>query len=173
MKFIKGLKEVFSKPKYLILMILSAFLFYLLSVIISDFREFISLFTNYSFPISIKLFFNYFFGFHTTITNYSAVSMVLISLLFGCYLSLAIYKTTQLNSIKDKKSLLGSVGVFLGLFAPGCAACGIGLASLFGLGGFLITLPFKGNEISAIAILLLSYANWIIARKINKNSCSI
>jgi len=170
---IKGIKEVFSKPYYIVLMVLSAFFFYLLTVVISDFSDLVNILKNYSFLISIKFLFFYFVGFPTTITTVSSVSMFIITLLFGSYISLAVYRTKQVKLFQDKKSILGTAGIFFGVFAPGCAACGIGLASLFGISGFIIALPFHGEEISFIAILLLGYANWSVAGKVNKSSCSI
>ena len=55
--------------------------------------------------------------------------------------------------------ILSGIGLFLGAFAPGCAACGVGLAAALGLGaGFLSFLPYKGLELSIIAIIILGYA---------------
>ncbi len=171
MSSIKGFKEVFSKPSYILLMLFSAFVFYLISVVITDFADFRSIFTNYGF--SLNLIFDYFIGFPSTIDNFSAYSMFFISLLFGSYLSLASYKTKQVKSLSGKSSFMGSLGIFFGFIAPGCAACGLGLASIFGFAGFLVALPFHGTEISLIAFFFLGYANLKIASKIGKNTCSI
>ncbi len=172
-KQIEGFKEVFSKSKYIFLTLFVALLFYLLNVVISDFFELTEIFRNYSFIVFLKLSFFYFIGFPSTISFFSAISMLFIALLFGSYISLAIYKTKQIKKFETKTSFAGSVGVFLGVFAPGCAACGIGVASLFGLGGLISFLPYDGFEISVIALIFLLYANFSIAKKINQNTCSI
>lgn len=172
MSFLKGLKEVYSKPSYWLLMIFAAFLFYLLSVIITDFNDLKILF-NYSSLLTTGLIISYFVGFPSTIGLFSAVSMLIIALLFGSYLSLATYKTKQIKKMEGKTSLIGSLGIFFGVLAPGCAACGLGLASLFGLGGFIVALPFHGLEVSVIAMILLVYANYRVSKKINQNTCTI
>ncbi|MEK6915446.1 MAG: hypothetical protein AABW89_02810 [Nanoarchaeota archaeon] len=172
MKFAKGFLEVFSKPFYWFLTFFGAFIFYLLNVVISDFSNLRNLFGEYGFLFSIRLAFNYFIGFSSTMTPLSYYTIIVLALLFGTYIALAIYKTGQIKKF-EKFSFFGVLGVFAGILAPGCAACGLGLASLFGLGGFLIALPFEGIEISVISFLLLAYANWSIARKINSNLCNI
>lgn len=171
MSSIKGFKEVFSRPLYVLLMLFSAFIFYLISVVITDFVDFRSIFTNYGFSLNLIL--DYFIGFPSTVDNFSIYSMFFISLLFGSYLSLVSYKTKQVKSLSGKSSFIGSLGIFFGFIAPGCAACGLGLASVFGFAGFLVALPFHGTEISLIALFFLGYANLKIASKIGKNICSI
>lgn len=168
---LKGFKEVFSKPKYIILFLVSALLFYMASVLITDFPELKRVLFSYGF--SFKLIFLYFIGFPVIIGWFTAISLFVIAFLFGSYISLAIYKTNQVKKFSEKKSFWGSLGIFFGFLAPGCAACGLGLASFFGLSGLIIALPFHGMEISVIALLLLGYANFNVAGKINKNSCSI
>lgn len=167
MNFFKGLKEVYSKPFYIAVAVAGIVLFYLIDVIISDFPDLRSL----SNEGSLKLLFYYFVGYPSTIDPYSKFFLFAIALLFGSYLALATYKTGQVKT--EKITFFGSIGLFFGLFAPSCAACGIGLASILGIGGAIVTLPFEGKEISLLAILLLSYANFRIAGKINQNTCPI
>ncbi|MEK6909388.1 MAG: hypothetical protein AABX23_05040 [Nanoarchaeota archaeon] len=173
MSSIKGFKEVFSKLHYLVLMLSSALFFYLFSVVLTDLSEFKWIFMNYDSFIFLKLLVLYFVGFPVTIGLFSAIIMILTALLFGSYISLASYKTKQVKKLQDKTSIAGNIGIFLGILAPGCVACGLGIASLFGLAGFVVALPFQGTEISVIAFLLLSFANWSIAGKVSKNTCSI
>lgn len=167
MSYLQGFKEVYSKPFYILVALSGMLLFYLLEVIISDFSDLRSI----SDSGSIRLLFSYFTGYPLTLDSYSVFFLFAITFLFGSYLALAIYKTTQLS--KAKFSLFGSIGLFFGLFAPGCAACGLGLASVLGIGGALVSLPFGGKEISIVAFVLLGYANLRVARKINQNTCSI
>lgn len=167
MNFIKGFREVYSKPFYVSVALAGMFLFYLLDVIISDFSD-LRIISNQG---SLKLLFYYFVGYPSTLDPYSSFFLFSIALLFGSYISLATYKTSQIKG--QKVSFLGSIGLFFGFLAPGCAACGIGLASVLGIGGALVVLPFNGKEISVLAFVLLGYANLRIARKINQNTCSI
>ena len=150
-----------------------ALLFYLLNVIVSDFYELRQIANNYNSFTSLKLVFNYFIGFPKTIEPYSAFIIFIIALLFGSYIALATFKTSQVQKIKDRSSFIGGVGVFLGFVTIGCAACGIGLASLLGLGGAFITLPFRGTEILVISLALLLYANWSVSKKITQITCDL
>ena len=167
MSYLKGFREVYSKPFYIFVALAGMLLFYLLEVIISDFSDLRSI----SNGGSLKTLFYYFSGYPMTLDSYSIFFLFAITLLFGSYLALATYKTTQLS--REKFSLFGSIGLFFGFLAPGCAACGIGLASILGIGGAIVSLPFGGKEISFVAFILLGYANLRVARKINKNTCSI
>ena len=51
---------------------------------------------------------------------------------------------------------------------PGCAACGIGLLSLFGISAASLTfLPFKGLEFSILSIIILSVLIFEITKNIS------
>jgi len=171
MNSVKGFKEVFSKKTNVILMLSFAWFFYLLSIIVTDFFEFTGILNNYDFLVSMKLVLLYFFGFASTIPSISAFGMLFISLLFGSYIALAVYQTRQ--ALGEKATILGSVGVFLGILAPGCAACGLGAVSALGISAFIVSLPFKGIEISILSFLILFYANWKVAGKISQKVCPI
>jgi uncharacterized protein YacL len=153
-------------------MLFSALFFYLASVIITDFNE-LKLILIYSQFITLKMVAAYFIGFPSTIGLFSAISMFVIAFLFGSYIALAVYKTRQVKKFRDNPTLIGSAGIFLGILAPGCAACGLGLASLFGLSGFIVALPYHGLEISVLAFILLGYANYNLSKKVGVNTCAI
>lgn len=173
MSFLKGFKEVFSKPFYILVALSGMLLFYLLEVIISDFSDLRIIANGPGSFDSLRLLFSYFIGYPSTLDHYAVFSILFLSILFGSYLTMAIYKTGQVNKMGSSRSFLGYFGVFFGILTPGCAACGLGLASLLGIGGALVALPFDGREISMIAFVLLGYANFSIAKKINQNTCSI
>ena len=161
-------KEIFSKPRYLILTIVTALIMYIVTVISSDYLELKIVLKQKS----LNLIWNYFVGFPITITGYSAISLFLICILFGLFVTLNKYKSNQI--IKQKGTIFGTIGVFLGLIAPGCAACGVGLASAIGLAGILVYLPFKGFEVSIIAIILLVWANLKVSKSLLMlNICSV
>ena len=171
--YLIGFKEVFSKPFYVLVAFSGALLFYLLNVIISDFSGLRAIAGNYSFFISMKLVFYYFVGFLSTLDLYSAFFIVLIALLFGSYISLFTFKVVQIRKSRDEGSFVCTLGVLLGFIATGCAACGVGIASVLGLGGFLIFLPFNGMEIYVIAVILLLYANISISGRVVSNACPV
>lgn len=173
MKALNGIKEVFSKPFYVLIAVTGMLLFYLLNVIVSDFYDLKEISNNYSSWTALKLTFNYFIGFPKTIDSNSVFFIFLIAFLFGSYIALATYKTSQIRAVESDVSIIGSLGVFFGFIATGCVACGIGIASILGFGGAFLILPFEGFEISIISFSLLLYANWSIAKKIGKKICPI
>ncbi|MCL4365639.1 hypothetical protein M1437_00215 [Patescibacteria group bacterium] len=62
----------------------------------------------------------------------------------------------------------------LGIAGSGCAACGLPVLAFLGVGGSVAYLPFKGNEISTIAIVMLAIPLYLIIRSENlKQTCAI
>ncbi len=152
-------KKIFSNWKYPFLAIVIAVAFYSLNVLIANWKSLIKFYSSLGFFGTLKFFITLFFGFKNLILFSSFVSLVIISILFGMLFSLIIYKTKLVNFKGSKKlGVVGSVGVFLGALIPGCVACGIGLATVLGLGaGALAFLPYDGLEISVLAILILGF----------------
>jgi len=152
------LKEVFRKPNYLVLAVIFAFVFYWFSISISHFSLFGFLGSFKSFIL-----------FSRTIKIYSLITTIIISLLFGILFSLIAYRTKLLKETIKHPGVLTTIGIFFGILAPGCAACGIGLISALGLGAVTISLlPLKGLEFSLLSILLLLLGIFQMSRKINK-----
>jgi uncharacterized membrane protein YczE len=62
------------------------------------------------------------------------------------------------------------VGIFLGLFGVGCAACsGLVLApiiSLLGLSSFFNLLPYMGQELAYLGTILIIFSNLYLLKKI-------
>ena len=106
----------------------------------------------------LKFLFTLSIGLKSTITAFSFYSVVVLSLMTGILVSLLVYKTEIITSDRPKGGLFASAGLFLGVLAPGCASCGIGLAAVLGLGAFLVVLPYGGAEISAIAIAIIGFS---------------
>ena len=109
-------------------------------------------------------FFKFFFmlavGFKETIQFHSFVSIIIVSLLLGVLFSLIAYKVNLGKGSGEKTvGLFGGTGLFLAAFAPGCVACGVGLASALGIGaGFLSFFPYDGLELSIASITILVFA---------------
>ena len=156
---ISSMKNIFSDVRYLFLALIFAFIFYMLNVIIFDVATLHSVSSSLGFFGSLKILFLLAFNFSGAIKFYSFVSVVIMSFLFGIFISLLAYKTS-LNLSQDQKkiSILGWFGVFLAFLIPGCAVCGIGVLSLLGIGaGTLSLLPAKGLEISIISVAILLF----------------
>lgn len=152
-------RKVFTNWKYLIATAIVALAFYSLNVLISGWSSLTGFYPTLGFFGTIRFFFILWVGFKSTIILHSFISLIIIGILLGILVSLIFYKLS-FNSLKDKKiGLLGSIGLFLAIFAPGCASCGIGLVSVLGIGaGALSFLPYDGLELSIISIGVLGFS---------------
>lgn len=147
-------KTVFSKPRSWILLIAISFIFFSLNVALKNYRALYDLARLNGIETSLTFFGTLLTGFYATVTPPSYFSLIIISLMIGFVVSLGMFKASALRTTNAGFS--STVGVLLGVIAPGCAACGAGLAALVGLtGATLAALPLKGYEFSLLAIALL------------------
>ena len=167
---------IFSRPKYFLTAVLVAAAFYLTNVVIASYKT-IASFYSYGLLETIKLLVILALGFSSTIKLHSFITLIISSLLLGMLFSIALFKVQLKDrSISYKKSrLLGSLGIFLAAIAPGCAACGLGLAAVLGLSSaFIVALPFDGLEISLAAIGILIFAAINLSQSLLKcDSCNL
>lgn len=174
---LKSLGKVFGNIGYLALAVVTALIFYLINVLITSYGELSSFFLVSGFLSTLRLFFEIsFLTFWYTVRFHSFISLIIISILVGMLVSLITYKTITIKEKSEKRtSLIATIGIFLGILAPGCAACGIGIISALGLGAATITfLPFEGLEISALSIAILLFANWRISKDLlEPETCKI
>ena len=164
-------KRVFGNLRYTLIAIAIAIFFYAINVLITDFSILRNFYSSLGFPGTARFFITLMVGFKDVIKWYSYISLVIISLLIGILFSLIFYRINFIKSVGDKKTnALGFLGVVIGSIAPGCSACGIGLASSLGLSAvFLAFLPLKGLEFSILAILILGSAIY----NFSNDSCKI
>ena len=156
----RSMKMVFSKKSYVFLTLLVSVLFYLLQAIIVNFTNIINIVGDYDFATTLNLIFIILTSFWSTIELHSFLTVAIISILTGILVSLLVYRMKYMNVTGKKHGILGSIGVFLGMFVPGCAACGIGLISVIGLGTAVASLPLQGLELSILVIAILVYVNY-------------
>ena len=168
-EFFSVWKKIFSNRKYITLTVIIALIFYSLNVFISDYKSIISFYSQVGFFGSIKLFFAFFVGFKSTTFLSVFITLIILSILLGVLFSLIAYKTKMIKSISGKTGGFTTAGIFLGIIAPGCAACGVGLLSVFGIGAATLAfLPFGGLELSALASVILLVLIFKITKDINK-----
>ena len=169
-------RKVLSNWRYSLSIIVIALVFYSVNIFISNWGSIINLYPSLGFFGTIKFFAILAIGFKKTVLLSSFVSLIIISLLFGLLFSLIIYKTNMAKVASGKTfGFFGSVGIFLGILAPGCAACGIGLLSFFGVSAAVIgSLPFGGLELSILSIGIISFSIIKITDKVDGGEfCSI
>lgn len=166
-------RKVFTNWKYLTITTIIALAFYSINILVSSWKSLIGFYSTLGFFQTIKFFFILFFGFKETVMFHSFVSLVIISILFGMLFSLVGYKVRIGQGTDGKKiGLFGGIGLFLAAFAPGCAACGVGLASVLGIGaGVLSFLPYGGFELSIASIGVLGFTILTVTK--NMYTCKI
>jgi len=150
-------KEVFGKWRYFLLALFIAVFFYLLNVLVAGWKSLAGFYSSFGFLKTLNLLFVLIVGFRESITTASFISLIGISLMLGMLFTMLVYKHHIYASASDKKlGIFGGIGAFLAALVPGCAACGIGFASVLGLSaGALAFLPYDGIELSLIAVAIL------------------
>ena len=96
----------------------------------------------------------------------STLLITIMSILFGIYLSLVVFKFSFINA---KKGVFGFFGGIIGAFGVGCPTCGAFLFGLIGAPLALMYFPFKGLEIQILGILLLIVSIFFITKSMNGN----
>lgn len=158
-----ALKEVFSRPPYIITAVLVALALFTFDIGIINIGYYLSFH-------SIWLSFEVFFGTLNTIMLHSVIMLIVLSILSGILLSLIAYQVKYLSSINESAAL-GFGGLVLSILAPACATCGIGLVALLGLSGIASSLPFAGLSLEIIGAALLTVGVYSITQKIAVKAC--
>ena len=165
-----SVKSILSRKRYFLITIIIAFIFFSISILSKNFKLIISLIPK----TSPKEYFNLILGLYKEgVTGnflHATLVLILISILLGITISLITFKIKSNGVVKGNISKSGTVGAIIGVAAPVCVPCGIGLLSVLGLGSVLAFLPFQGIELGILSIILLTYA--IIAIGSSIRECS-
>jgi hypothetical protein len=92
--------------------------------------------------------------------------LVITTVLVGINFTFLIFKVKVAKDANNKSPLISFGGAFGGALAAGCPACPISLLAILGVSGGLAALPFRGIELSALAITLLIFSLYLIAKSI-------
>lgn len=163
-----GFLEVLKKRKYIAITLIFAALFYTVNIFLSSFRGLTDIIKNQGFFHMISVFPLFIVNYADFFTYKFFIGLIINSFLFGALVSLLVYKTKTIKKFSKKTGFLTSTGIFFGVLAPGCSACGVGFISAIGFGSAAITfLPWKGFELMILSVLLLLYAVYKISEQIN------
>lgn len=129
---------------------------------------------SYSVEYKAKLLLTLLEGMWTAMSKWGLVTLVITAILTGANLSMLAIKIKSFGGIKNTHIVAGS-GSLLGIIGSGCAACGLPIISLLGLTSSIMILPFRGAELSVIAILFLtlSFYAMIKSTTTSKRACDI
>lgn len=111
-------------------------------------------------------------GMWTAMTKQALSLLFVTALLTGVNLSLLVNRLKELKRRGNIRFVVGGSSL-LGIVGSGCAACGLPILALVGLSGSLAYLPFRGSELSYLAVMLLLLSFIILIRTNNDQSCKI
>lgn len=168
-------KTVFTKRRYAQIAILSAFVVFTLALWLPNFSFVLSyLLSSESVLQKLQFIWSFYGSIETNHTVYSAGVSFLIAILSGMNIALLVYYTRRVKTATKgfKRLHAGSyVGLVIGFLGVGCAACGsvilTAVLATVGAGGLLLALPFQGAEAGLLALGILLWSNYYLAKKIN------
>lgn len=156
--FFFTLKRVFSNWRYFLFVVFVAFTFYSLNVLIASYSSLDDLYNRIGFIGTTKIFYTFLIGFRSTTFLHIYINVIALSISLGVLMSLIAYKINMLKEFSGKTGALTTTGIFLGIIAPGCAACSVGLLSLFGISAAALNfLPLKGAELSFLSTAIILF----------------
>jgi len=170
-----ALQKVFSNRSYIILAVAISIVVFAFAVWLPNFSLIITVMasSSVSFVEAINVIFSLFLSIGTNFTIVSASYTIAIAVLFGINIAmLKYYVTTRRGSFRGKGGALGIGGLISGVFGIGCAACGTFLLTsalaIFGAAGAVAFLPFGGEEFGILGVVLIGYATYWTAKKIEE-----
>lgn len=126
-----------------------------------------TIFGNYPINYKLNILIGLLEGLNTNMTNISLGVLIVIATLTGLNLALLMQRLSLLKSSKKLRLMVGGSSI-VGIVGSGCAACGLSMLALIGLGGSLTYLPFRGTELSIITVILLAYSLYILTKNQSK-----
>lgn len=154
---------MYSSPGYWVLSIFFALLVFSFNPLISNIPLLLS-------TPSFKLFFSLILGAHSAVALSKQLTLGILAILSGIVISMVVFVVQRQVHWSAATNLSG---VLVGIIAPACPSCALGLLSLLGLGSFLAILPFKGAELNVLALILLTFSVVYLSKKINTLSCTL
>lgn len=126
---------------------------------------------NYSLIYKLKIFLTLLGGMVTAMNGLSIILLFLVALLTGANLTLLFGKIREMKTLKGIQLVVGGNSL-LGIVGSGCAACGLPILPLLGLGGSIMYLPFHGVELSYLSMTLLGISFYLLFKN-RQQSCPI
>lgn len=146
--------------KFLVLCVLGSVIFVLLASALVNTQNVISIVsTPFPLDVKVKLLFYILFGIFTALSPVGGVLLIITAVLFGLNISIIISKL-EIMKKQGKLGLIFGAGL-ISLVSAGCAACGISLLSVVGLGSIVAFLPFHGIEFYIISIVVLLWCLYV------------
>ena len=133
-------------------------------------------FTALSFITRLQLALSTLFDIKSSFNTSTLILSVLGAVLGGLNISFAYTYMKLRGEVIVKSGLYSGVGLFFAFLGIGCAACGTAFVSLlfgfFGLSGVLHVLPYHGEELGYLGLVVIAIATYVLAHKVSEpNVC--
>jgi hypothetical protein len=149
---------------FILVSLLTAYLYITASIYISN-SELINTTIHHPYPLVYKITIikHLYQGLPVTLPKLDLFLLLTTAFLTGINTAFIL---TRLNNVlfRGKMNIVIGGSTLLGLATGGCAACGLPLLAFLGIGGSIYLLPFKGYELSFLAIFLLLISGIIFIR---------
>lgn len=169
---VTSLNLIFERKDSRLVIIISTFLFLFVLLLAQNGKSALAIFDfgTLSLIKRLTLSFQVFFDITSTFTTATFLLAVLGSFLGGINLSLAYTYMRLRGEVIVRSGLYSGAGLFLAFLGIGCAACGTALLSVilgfFGFSAMLNLLPYQGQELGYIGLLILCIASYTLAQKV-------
>lgn len=167
-----GIVSVFSNKKYFFLF-LFIFIFLTIGIVLFPNLSLLKDIFNSDVNINeqIKFLFSLIFSNPYYANFWSLIYLLTISLLSSVGITMSVYIFRQ--KIRQTKGIgLGMVGTLATLIGVGCVSCGsffvLTILSYFGIASLVTNLPYHGQEIGFLGILLLCISIYYMSKNIDK-----
>lgn len=168
-----SLTLIFSRKDSRLVIILSTLAFILLLLIVQNGKSTLAIYGFDVLPLGKRIMLSLatLFDITSTFTTSTLILATLGSFLGGINLSLAYTYMRLRGEVIIKSGLYSGTGLFLAFLGIGCAACGTAFLSVilgfFGFSAMLNLLPYQGQEIGYIGLIILVMATYVLAQKVN------
>ncbi len=167
-----SLTLIFTRRDSRLVIIISTLAFISLLLLVQNGKSALAIYGFDALPLGkrITLGFATLFDITSTFTTSTLILATLGSFLGGINLSLAYTYMRLRGEVILKSGLYSGTGLFLAFLGIGCAACGTALLSVilgfFGFSAMLNVLPYQGQEIGYIGLIILVIATYVLAQKV-------
>ena len=168
---VDGLRLIMRRGDSKAVAVVSVFVIFLILLLVQNGRPAFDMITLDSFSLSkrVSLFLSILFDVGDSFSLSAIVLLVLGSILGGINISLAYTYFKIRGEMILRSGFYSGTGLIFAFIGIGCAACGTALLSLilgaFGYSAVLLLLPYKGEEIGYVGLIILLFATYSLSKK--------
>ena len=112
-------------------------------------------------------------GMWTAMSAPSLFLLVVVAMLTGLNRMLVLERLRTIRSSGRMHLAVGGSSL-LGIVGSGCASCGLPILAFLGLGGAAASLPFRGMELSILAVAMLSMSLYVLMKgRARQSACAV